>query len=354
MPSPRLILGIDASRSRHPQPTGVERYSTEIISALLELCTKDELRLYTPQKISSFPEKNQRVLRFPRFWTLARLSLEMLLHKPDVLFVPAHVLPFFAPKRSFVMIHDLAFEKVPEAYSSSQRRYLRWSTRRALKKCKQVLVPSSAVQLDLERLYGAKSESILVVPHGPLPLKIPEQKPKAFKEPVFFYLGRLETKKNLSTLAKAFKLVQKKHPKARLVLAGRPGYGWETFGPDLTKQPGVELPGFMSEKAVVRHFLSSTAFMFPSLEEGFGFPLLQAFQAGCPVICSDIPVLKEVAGGAGIFIKPTDVEGFAKAMIKLIEEPESSSVLTLKGKKRLQDFSWKKAGQTLADLFHTP
>lgn len=354
MSSPRLILGIDASRSIHPQPTGVERYSTEIILALLELFQKEEVRLYTPQKIPLFPKKVQRVLWFPRFWTLIRLSLEMLLHKPDVLFVPAHVLPFFAPKRSFVTIHDLAFEKVPEAYSSMQRRYLRWSARRALKKCEKIFVPSSAVQLDLERLYGANRSMIVVVPHGPLPLSIPSKKVKPFKDPVFFYLGRLESKKNLTTLAAAFRIVQKKAPRARLVLAGRPGYGWETFEKDLHKIRNLELSGFMSEKEVVHHFLSSTAFIFPSLEEGFGFPILQAFQAGCPVICSDIPVLREVAGEAAVFVRPTDAEGFSRAMLKLIEEPESSSVLTLKGRKRLQNFSWQKAAQTLADLFHTP
>lgn len=349
----KLVIGIDASRSAHPKPTGVERYSTEILSALLKepRLKQAVFRLYTPEPISLFPKSVQRVLRFPRLWTLVRLSLEMLLHKPDLLFIPAHVLPFFAPARCFVMVHDLAFEKIPEAYSRSQRIYLRWSTRRALAQCEKVLVPSQAVADDLCRLYGANPERLAVIPHGPLPLFLPSKKPAPFKEPTFFYLGRLESKKNLAVLGQALSIVQKKYSNARWVLAGRPGYGWEQFGPELSSHAGVELPGFLSEAEVARHFLGATAFVFPSLEEGFGFPLLQAFEAGCPVLCSDIPVLHEVADEAAIYVKPDDAKGFASAMLRLIEEPELASVLTLKGKARLKDFSWKQAGRTLADLF---
>ncbi len=350
MPS-KLILGIDASRSVHPKPTGVERYSTEIIRALLKECGNAEIRLYTPALIPEFPKKIQRRLWAPRLWSLLRLSLEMLLHKPTVLFVPAHVLPFFAPKRSFVTIHDIAYEKIPEAYEPKQRNYLRWSTKRAVKKAKCVIVPSEAVKEDLKHFYNVEDAHVLVVPHGPLPLQIPKKVTLEIQDPLFFYLGRLEAKKNLGVLLDAFKLVQKKCSSARLVLAGREGFGWDLLRKKAASTEGVEVVGFLPETAVAELYQNSTAFVFPSLEEGFGFPLLQAFQGGCPVICSDLPVLHEVGGDAVLYAEALDAKGFSKQMLKLIEEPESRAVLSLKGKKRLDHFSWQKAAMTLAELF---
>lgn len=349
MPS-KLLLGIDASRSVHPKPTGVERYSSEIIRALLKEW-EGEVRLYTPKVISEFPRKKQRVIRAPRFWSLGRLSLEMLLHKPDILFVPAHGLPFFAPKRSFVTIHDVAFEKIPEAYPSKQREYLRWCTQRAVKKAEKIIVPSEAVKEDLKTFYGIEEARVVVIPHGPLPLELPKKNLPRSKEPLFFYLGRLEAKKNLGVLLDAFKIVQKKYSTARLVLAGRIDYGWHVFEAQSKKQKNVQLPGFLDEKTVAELYASATAFVFPSLEEGFGFPLLQAFQAGCPVVCSDLPVLREVGGDAVVYADPKKPKEFADAMMRLIEEPESVAVLSLKGKKRLEQFSWVKAAKLLSALW---
>ncbi len=346
-----IVIGIDASRSVHPKPTGVERYSTEIIRALLKEFSKEEVRLYTPTLIPDFPKKLQRRLWAPRLWSVVRLSLEMLLHKPNVLFVPAHVLPFFAPKRSFVTIHDVAFEKIPEAYSSQQAKYLRWSTARAVKKALKIIVPSEAVKEDLKHFYKISDERVVMVPHGPLPLSFPKKASLELKDPLFFYLGRLEAKKNLGVLLNAFKLVQKKYSSARLVLAGSAGYGWSSLAQKASKQKGVEVVGFLPETAVAELYQSSTAFVFPSLEEGFGFPLLQAFQAGCPVVCSDLPVLHEVGANAVLYANPKDAKSFANQMFKLIEDPESAAVLSLKGKKRLEHFSWEKAAKTLASTF---
>lgn len=353
MSKSKIVIGIDASRSVHPKPTGVERYSTEIIRALLKEFGKEELRLYTPTLISEFPKNKQRRLWAPRLWSLGRLSLEMLLHKPDVLFVPAHVLPFFAPKKSFVTIHDVAFEKIPEAYDPKQAEYLRWSTMRAVKKALRVIVPSEAVKEDLKHFYKIEDGRVVVIPHGPLPLEFPKKASLEMQDPLFFYLGRLEAKKNLGVLLEAFKVVQKKYSTARLVLAGREGFGWQIFKEKAAKQTGVEVVGFLPETAVAELYQSSTAFVFPSLEEGFGFPLLQAFQAGCPVICSDLPVLREVGENAVLYADPKDPKAFAKHMIKLIEDPESAAVLSLKGKKRLEHFSWGKAAKALAELFRS-
>ena len=170
-----------------------------LILGIDELGDDFDLRLYTPEWIDKFPKSLQKRIRLPRFWSLIRLSLEMIFKKPDLLFIPAHVLPFFAPKRSFVTIHDLAYEKYPMAYGGLQSFYLGWSTRRALKKAEKVIVPTDAVKKDLIKYYEANAHRIVVVHHGRVELAKVSQKEIAYtldhyqldeKEHLFFFTGR--------------------------------------------------------------------------------------------------------------------------------------------------------------------
>ncbi len=354
------MIGIDASRSTREQPTGVERYSTEIIQALIPEFEGAKIRLYTPKLISRFPKSLQRVIRLPRLWSLLRLSLEMLLHKPDALFIPAHVLPFFAPKNSYVTIHDVAYEKYPMAYGAFQSIYLEWSTRRALKHAKKVIVPTNAVKEDLIRLYEADPKKVMVSHHGRIPLQqVSKAEVKsnleffqlAEDDLIFFFIGRLETKKNLMVLLDAWAEVQQKVNRGRLFLGGMYGHGFA----DLFKRMESEdlrgtvlAPGYLSEEEVASIFQASIAMVLPSREEGFGLPVLQSFEADCAVICSEIPALKEVAGDAALYANPDDPKSFAKQMLRLIEDPGMKDDLVKKGFKRLKAFSWEKAAKQIA------
>lgn len=361
----QTILGIDASRSVHAAPTGVERYSTEIIRALIEKSPKEKIRLYTPQWLEAFPKKLQRRIWLPRLWTLLRLSWEMFFHAPDLLFVPSHGLPFFPPQRTYITIHDVAFERHPKAYKWSQRWYLKMITRRALKLAAGIFVPSILVKNDLIKLYGANKKKVHVIPHGRLPL----QKVDAARirdrlnyyqlnanEPLFFFVGRLETKKNLLVLMDAWAKVQQKHPKGRLFLGGMYGHGFnELFErmEDADLSGTILAPGYISEEDVAVLFHVATAMVLPSRDEGFGLPILQAFESNSAVICSDLPSLREVAGDAALYANPGKANDFAKHMIHLMEDKDLKKKLVEKGKKRLKEFSWEKAAQSILDVIHS-
>lgn len=348
------ILGIDASRSFKEKPTGVERYSTEIIEAILKLDKKVDIRLYTPGINPLFPKKIQKVIAWRRLWTVLGLSAEMRANKPDALFVPSHVMPFFAPENSFTMIHDLSFKKFPEAYSKFQRFYLNFNVARAVKICKKIFVPSEVVKEDLIKFFGAKKEKIRVIHHGPLGLAKHSELEEVSKkfglgknENIFFYLGRIEKKKNLETLVEAFRIVVKKFPYSKLVLGGSKGYGWRDIWKNFDSK--IIHPGFLSEKDVSALFAVSTAFVLPSLDEGFGMPVLQAFEAGCPVICSSIPALCEVAENSALYAK--NAKEFAEQMAQLIKNKELREEMILSGKERLKDFSWEAAAKdTMAEI----
>lgn len=352
-------------------PTGVEIYSTEIIRALLLEIEKKKraiggkvaFRLYTPEWLPQLPRKWQKKLWCPRLWTLLRLSLEILLHPPDLLFIPSHVLPFFFPRRTFVTIHDLAFEKEPSVYGIFQRFYLHWSTQRALKKAQTVIVPTHAVRRDLISILDADPEKIAVIPHGRLPLrklrtndvrKILKQNKLAPSQVFFFFLGRLETKKNLLVLLEAWSIVQKMYSNVRLVLAGKPGLGSVKIFDRAQAEDirgTVIFPGYASEKEVSAFLHSAVALILPSSEEGFGFPVLQAFEAACPVIASNIPALREVGGGAALFADPNNPKDFAEQILKLLENKELRLRLQTSAKAHLQKYSWSKAAQALVSVF---
>lgn len=344
-------------------PTGVEQYSTLILSALLPEVEDFDVRLYTPNLIDQFPEKMQRKLWCPRLWTVLRLSLEMLLHKPDVLFVPAHVFPYFTPKNSYITIHDVAYEKYPLAYGAFQSFYLEWTTRRAIWQAKKVIVPTESVKADLMKYYRAKEDKILVVPHGevPIPKVTVEEKAAALKhyqldtdEPLFFFIGRLETKKNLMVLLDAWAIVQKIYPKGRLFLGGMFGHGFNELFHRMESDDlcgTVLAPGYISDIEVASIFHSATALVFPSREEGFGLPILQAFGAGCNVICSNIPPLKEVAGDAALYADPGSAKSFAEQMVRIMEDSRLCENLRKKGKEQLKKFSWQGAARRLASEF---
>lgn len=357
------IIGIDASRSARQNPTGTERYSTAIIQALIKEIPEAQFRLYTPEWIEAFPKKLQVRLPMKRFWTLLRLSWEMLWRKPDLLFIPAHVLPFFAPRNSMVTLHDIAYEKIPEAYSRKQRWYLRWSTKRALKKAAKIFVPTEAVKMDLLHTYSADPDRIFVAHHGlsPLPKVATEQVKDLYarlnltpKEPVFFFLGRLEAKKNIVTLIEAWSIVQKMYSRGRLVLGGSEGYGIEEIKKSIEAKgltESIVLPGYLSPEDAACLFKSATCFVYPSREEGFGLPLLQAFESGCLVISSDIPVLREVAGSAALFADPGHSKDFAEQMMRILEDKALCQTLRSEGKIQVKKFSWERAAELLAFEF---
>lgn len=359
----KIILGVDASRSVRETPTGVERYSTSIIQALLDACPAHvKARLYVPRWTQHFPKKWQRRIRLPRLWSLVRLSLEMLLHKPERLFIPAHVLPFFAPKRSFVTVHDVAFEKYPLAYGFFQSFYLEWSTRRALKKAEKVIVPTAAVKEDLIRLYEADPNQIEVVHHGRMPLMEVDEADiaatlehygLAADEPLFFFIGRLETKKNLLVLLDAWAQVQKQVPRGRLFLGGMYGHGFNELFHRMESEDlrgTVLAPGYISELEASCIFNAATALVLPSREEGFGLPVLQSFEADCAVICSDIPALREVGGEGALYADPGNAKAFADHMLQLMKKPSLKSALVKEGKKRLQLFSWDRGAKKMLTL----
>lgn len=352
------VIGIDASRAVSLQPTGTETYSLRLIQTLLSLNPPWSIRLYfrqTPPE-SLFPQADLRVIPFPRLWTHIRLSWEMARRLPDLLFVPAHVLPPIHPRRSLVTVHDLGYRYFPRAHTRFQRAYLDLSTRWNARAAAHILADSEATRADLVRIYGTPPAKVTVAYPGYDESLAPVRDPTvltAVRErygipgEYFLYLGTLQPRKNLARLVLAFSRLP---TRAVLALAGQKGWlADDLFA--LIRRLGLErrvlCPGYVRPEDRAPLLSGALAFVFPSLYEGFGLPVLEAQACGCPVICSNTSSLPEVAGDAALQVPPEDVAALADAMARLENDPDLRRELVERGFANLRRFSWERCARTV-------
>ncbi len=335
-----MLIGINATAAFKEPRTGVEEYTCQLVKhlAMLKESKKHRFVLYS-----------QRSLKWPLpMWTQIRLGVEMVFNQPDVLFIPVHILPLIHPKNSVVTIHGLEYEYYPAMYPWQHRNYLRWSTKYALKNARKIIAVSDNTKNDLIGLYGANPDKIEVVYHGCGRLSLPHVGGLASHiEPYILFIGRLEAKKNIEGLIKAFELLKKKYQVPhQLVLVGPPGYGYDKIRFKI-KNLKLEIieTGYISEAQKWQLLSNADMFVLPSFYEGFGMPILEAQIAGCPVITSNVSSMPEAAGEGAILIDPDNIEQIYQAMYKIIDDRELRGRLIKKGKENARKFSWQKCAQ---------
>ncbi len=364
-----MVLGIDASRCGAHNGTGVEAYSTAVVRAILkELSVSthpkfDEVVLYTPHHLSSeilggkYSFVRQRVIPFPRLWTQVRLSAEMIHEEPHVLFVPSHVLPLIHADNSVVTIHDVAFTHFPKSYSFFQRKYLTFTTWLTVREAKKIIVPSEATRQDLMKMFKCPEKKIAVVSHGferdpNVATKRDSELLKEFgldtRSKYIFYVGRLEEKKNLIRLVRAFVKFKKEFPEWRLILAGNRGFWFEKLFHEVEKHElweSIMMPGYVTdeERSVLYRHCQFVAFV--SLAEGFGFPVLEAASFGKRVLASDIPALREVGGGALTYCDPLSEDAIFEGMTKITQLEHSENDSKHKLETLTEKYTWERAGK---------
>jgi glycosyltransferase involved in cell wall biosynthesis len=364
-----MILGIDASRAVTRQRTGTEAYAYFLIQALIPLTaeTGHQLRLYfnqppPPNLFPPAPHIQNVIIPFPRLWTHLRLAWELQQHPPDRFFTPAHVIPltYFGPGAA--TIHDLGYYHFPHAHTRQQVAYLNWSTRHNGRRARQVIADSIATKEDLVRLYNVNPAKIQVV----YPAYDPALQPVtdagkltavrhkyAITAPYLLYLGTLQPRKNLIRLVEAYNtLPDHSH---QLVLAGQ--IGWraepilkaiETLAPAVRQQ--IILPGYIKDEDKATLISGASALLYPSLYEGFGFPVLEANACGTPVICSNTSSLPEVAGDAALLVDPQNTADITTALNHLLSDQSLRQDLTNKGFQNIQRFTWQKTAEQLLHI----
>jgi len=373
-----MIIGIDASRAFVKTKTGIEEYSYRVIKHLRDCMGGQQVILFLDPRVNKLDyidfelPKNWKVkfLRAPIFWTQVRLSLEMLFHPVDVLFVPAHTVPLIHPKNTIVTIHGLEYEFCPKAYSLFGRLYMRWSIRKSCRWAKRVIAVSGNTKKDLMKLYKVPEGKIEVIYEGisNFELATPPLLPKAKayqisnqnliskleNSKLLLFVGRLEERKNITGIISAFEILKEKYNLPyKLILAGKFGFGAENIKNKIENSKYKEdiiLPGYISEEEKFALMKKADVFLFPTFYEGFGLPILEAQNVGTPVVTSNISSMPEVVLDSAVLVDPEDANAIAEAVHKLISDESYKNDIIEKGYQNIKRFSWEKCAREVADI----
>ncbi len=348
-----MRIAIDASRATNARATGTEHYSRELIRALLRQDPAHDYHLFfrepPPAGLFCGARVRQHVIPLPRLWTHLRLAAALHALRPDVSFVPAHTLPLFMPGPALVTVHDLGYRHFPQAHPPLARHYLDLSTRHSARRATIVLADSQATAGDLQRFCHIAPGKIRVVYPGVTRLETGD--PAALRHRYglppryFLFLGTLQPRKNLAVIIAAWRRWRAANPQdpAALVLAG--GHGWRFDARDHAGLEGLHLPGYIADEDRGALYAGALALLFPSLHEGFGFPVLEAMHCGTPVITSNSSSLPELAGDAALLVEPSDVAAIARQMERLLQDAALRTRLVHAGRARAAQFTWERAAR---------
>lgn len=369
-----MVIGIDASRLELVQRTGVENYAFFVIEELKNIIPQQyEVVLYSRVPLAGAAAQmprnwRNRVLRMPggRLWTQVRLSLEMWLHPPDVLFVPAHVMPLKGAKKTVVVIHDVAPLRFAESYSWWERMYARWTTDLALRHAAEIIVPSAFTKQEILAWFpqaSARRVPIRVVAEGygheRFNMRIARQRIGEVMEqfgihaPYAFYVGRLEEKKDIVTLVRAYDAARSRAAQPfQLVLAGKPGYGYEwvreAIDASAYKEDICEI-GYVDDAALPPLYAGAAVFVFATKYEGFGIPVLEARACGTPVVIRKGSATQELVTSTALVVDGT-VESLTEALVHSICERDMRTEHARSEAGSVTTYSWARCASAVAQI----
>lgn len=373
-----MNIGINGACLWNDTKTGVEWYAVLLLEKLKDLpeSAKHQFFVYYPERLGKgdvlwqekFPSNWHFVgikWRLKYFWTQLALPRQLKKDKIDLLFVPAHVIPFLYRGKAVMTVHDLAFKYFSNTYSAKELKYQEWAVTSAIKKGADFLVPSETTKNDLLKFYQVAAERVHLVYHGFDYQNFqkdlshwPELCAKyQISEKYFVTVGRVETKKNNLNMIKAFELFKKEtgDQDSQLVfLMGKPGFGYEQIkaaaDASLYKDD-IKFLGYLSRSELRTILSGGRVFLFPSLYEGFGFPILEAMAVNIPLITSNYGAMAEIAGDGALLVDPLNVSELAMAMKNLMSDEELRQSLLAKANLILPRFTWEKAAELTMKAF---
>ncbi len=355
-----MRIAVDANPAARALRTGTETYTIEILKALAHRDASSEYLLFANQP------RPPPDLRLPanfawnylaprRAWSHRALGPAATRARPDLLFIPAHVLPATYHGRSVVTVHDVGHRHVRRAYRWTAWLYLEASTRWAARFATRLIAVSESTGRDLIQLYGVPARRVTVVPEG-VPEDATAVPPVAIQRvavryalghPYFLFIGSLHPRKNLEFLARAFDRAFAAGPGTLLALAGQPVAGAER----LDRVAGIRRLGYVPRADLLPLLAGARALVLPSHFEGFGLPGIEAMACGTPVLASRAGALPDTIGDAGVLLAADDLEGWIDALRSLRGDDGLRARLSDRGRRRAARFNWDHAAQALLEVF---
>jgi glycosyltransferase involved in cell wall biosynthesis len=285
----------------------------------------------------------------------------------DVVHAPSLAVPPKSGRPLVVSVHDAAPWLFPEAFSARGRWFHAMGARAARRRADRVITGTQAAAAELADYMALPEERVRVVPYGvdhPPPCTGTRSREELLRRhgltgaPYVLWVGSLEPRKGVGTLVAAMARLARGTsgggPPAALVLAGYAG--WQNSALITPEDAAALGPAFhqlgrLAERDLQAVYAGATVFAFPSVHEGFGLPVLEAMAAGVPVVASDIPAVREVAGGAAVLVPPGDVVAWAEALeAVLISGPRRAELVGL-GAQRAAQLSWGRTAAATIEVY---
>jgi glycosyltransferase involved in cell wall biosynthesis len=329
---------------------GLRRYTSELSLALARLFADDEFFLISDQRFEMPPGAPPNLQRgggprnaMERRWWLWGIAWELGRLHADVVHGPDFAVPYIRRRPSVVTIHDLSPWLDPEWHSAADRVRRRTPLLLELGLATMIITPSEMVRKQAIERFRVKPERIVAVPEAAAPWFAPAPVPlTAQAAPYFLSVGTIEPRKNLPSLVEAWREVRRRHA-IDLVLAGRP----REDAPEIAAEPGLHLLGEVADERLPELYSGAVAFVYPSLYEGFGLPVLEAMQCGACVIAS--PAVVETAGDAAVYAR--DTAELTQAMLRAMEEPAWRGGWQTRGRARAAEFTWERTARATYEVY---
>jgi len=374
-----MKIGVDVTAAV-TQGGGIGRYTRELIHALTAVDPHNTYHFFAAKNPATSPvpdpipqAKNVQLHTAPvderwlyRLWYRLRLPLPVqwftggldLFHSPDFVLPPVH-----GRIPTLLTVHDLSFVHHPETFPERLVTYLNqvvpWSINRAT----HVLADSQATKDDLTAVWQVPAEKVTVLYSGVHDRFQPvtnAQKLTAVRQqyslgsaPYILVVGTVQPRKNYQMLIRAFQPVAQTHPH-NLVITGGKGWLMDEMMAEVGRQgldSRVLFAGFVADTDLPALYSEADLFVFPSLYEGFGLPLLEAMGCGVPVISSNASSLPEVAGNAAVLLSPHDEAAWTEAMNDLLADPAERTRLVAAGFRQSHQFTWQQSAHQLLGLY---
>lgn len=383
-----MNIGFDGSRAFVKDRTGTENYSYQLLMHLSKIDKRNNYFVYlrpgSGVRSKDFPPNFRLIeINFSKLWTQAGLSLQTFQDKLDLLFVPAHTTPLIMKPglKTIMVVHDLGAEYLPQMHQLKQRLYLKAITKYQLKTATELIAVSESTKKDLVEKVGIQPEKIKVIYEGLNSEQFKQAKSDVVtdilnkydieKKRYFLFVGTIQPRKNLARLLSAFADLRSmrkderkktKTPKSsilnptslKLVLVGSKGWLSEEIY-ELPKKLGIEdkvkFLGHVPDNDLPALYQGALAFVYPSLFEGFGLPILEAMACGTPVLTGNTSSMPEVAGDAALLVDPENTEEITKSMQILAQNEKKRAELAKKGFAQVKKFSWEKAAEETLRVF---
>jgi alpha-1,3-rhamnosyl/mannosyltransferase len=370
----RYILDARTATDHFP---GIGRYVSNLSRALVPLLEpSEELLLLVAEGVQSrwpLPGRKQGVRRIrvtaspfslQQQWQLPALLKE---HRASVYHSPYYLMPYCVPAPTVLTIHDLIPELFPEYVSVQARLLFRLTTRLALQAAGHLITVSDTTKGDLLSRYAVPEEQVTTIHSAPDSTLQPASQREvddlrarlALPERYVLYLGINKPHKNLARLLEAWHIVCQQlseEAPGTLVIAGAWDSRYEQIR-DLSEQDAGVAPvrflGPVDEADLAALYSGATLFVFPSLYEGFGLPVLEAMACGTAVVCARRSSLPEIAGDAAFFFNPEDVQEMADALWRVLNDARLRGSLQQRARQRAAAFSWEATARKTLNCYRT-